>query len=387
MDRLPSAHPRSSCIERAETVFGQKAPASGRDSSDARQPLDRLDPKRILLIKPSALGDVAQTLPLLSAIRERWPHAHIAWVIKESLSDLLIGHPDLDEVITYNDRASGIRYVRTLTDLWFRLRKHPYDLAIDVQGLMRSGGMALASRASRRVGFSGAREGARYAYTDRIDVPTLQMPATSRYWLIAQALGLSSHVLPAKLGLTAEIQSWASEQIRELPRPILAIHPGAQWQTKRWPAEHFAELARRACRSHGAGVVLIGSGDTSAECADIEKSLESPVVNLAGQTSLRQLAAIADASDAFLSCDSGPMHVAAALGTPVVGVFTCTSPLRAAAHGSGHRSVATGVECAASYLRTCPHLKCMSELTADRVWPSLDQTLDAVRPSLGTRVG
>lgn len=354
-------------------------PAVLRHRDDIRRrPLDNLNPRRILLIKPSALGDVVQTLPLLTALRERWPEAHISWVIKESLADLLTGHPQLDEVITYDDRAKGMRYVGVLADLWLRLRKIPYDLSIDVQGLMRSGGMSLASRAGRRLGFSTAREGAGYVYTDEIQVPTLQMPATSRYWLIAQALGLSQSVSPAKLGLTDAHREWAAEKLRDLPRPILAVHPGAKWETKSWPAAHFAELCQRAAQQFGAGILLLGGPGIAAECDQVAASISGPTLNLAGQTSLRELAALANAADAFLSCDSGPMHLAAALETPVVGVFTCTSPLRSAPHGEGHQSVQTNVECAGSYLRTCPHMKCMAELTPDRVWPALNQTLSTV---------
>ena len=343
-----------------------------------RRPLDDLNPRRILLIKPSALGDVVQTLPLLTALRERWPEAHISWVIKESLADILSGHPQLDEVITYDDRAKSVRYAGVLAGLWLRLRKVPYDLAIDVQGLMRSGGMALASRAGRRVGFSTAREGAGYVYTDEIQVPTLQMPVLSRYWLIAHALGLSPSVSSAQLGLTDTHREWAAEKLRDLPRPILAVHPGAKWETKSWPAGHFAELSRRAAAAHGAGIVLLGGPAIASQCEEVAAAAPDRTLNLAGQTTLRELAALSNAADAFLSCDSGPMHLAAALGTPVVGVFTCTSPLRSAPHGDGHQSVQTDVSCAGSYLRTCPHMQCMSELTPDRVWPALNQTLSSL---------
>ncbi len=346
-----------------------------------KPPLEQLNPRRVLLIKPSALGDVVQTLPFLTALRERWPESHISWVIKKSLADLLIGHPHLNEIVTYDDSTRGMRYALTLAGLWLRLRRTPYDLAIDMQGLLRSGGMAVASRAPRRVGYSIAREGARHAYSDSIEVPTLQMPAISRYWLIAKALGIDSGIAQAELGLIDEQRQWASEQLRDLPRPILAVHPGAKWQTKRWPAEHFEELCHRAVQTHGAGVVLLGGPETAPECDRIEASLGERVVNLAGRTTLRELASLSAAADAFLSCDSGPMHLAAAVGTPVVSVFTCTSTLRAAPHGDSHRAVATTVDCAASYLRTCPHLKCMNELTPDRVWPALDSTLNEAMQS------
>lgn len=350
-------------------------------------PLNELQPGRVCLIKPSALGDVVQTLPILTMLRSRWPQAHLAWVVNRSLASLLAGHPNLDEVIGFDRARGGWRQVPAFATLCRQLRGGEFDLTIDLQGLLRSGLMGLATGSRRRVGFASAREGASWTYTDRIKASSRELPALERYQLVAAALGCEDAPPPARLGITDEHRRWAFEQLAALPRPWLVVHPGAQWQTKRWPPQHFAELARRASDTLGAGIVLAGGRGDIELCQQIAKRLESPVVNLADRTNLLQLAALCQAADVFLSGDTGPMHLAAAVGTRVVSVFTCTSPLRAGPRGQQSRVVATHVPCAASYLRRCGSLICMSELTPDRVWPVLRAALEESAAANPQRIG
>lgn len=343
-----------------------------------RPPLDQLEPQRICFIKPSALGDVVQALPILSALRSRWPHAHISWVINHSLADLLTGHPDLDEVIPFYRHGRTFQKLRAMRQLARRLRQGKFDLAIDQQGLLRSALMIWATRATRRVGFAHAREGATLAYTDRVHVRGRwqEISAVLCNWQLAQALGCAGAPPRPRLGWTEEHHRWVREQIAHLPRPLLMLHPGAQWQTKRWPAEHFAELAHRAQNAFAASVVLVGGRGEGSLCEAIAQRLDpAKTINLAERTPLLYLAALLAQGNVYLSGDSGPMHLAAAVGTPVVAVFTCTSPVRSGPYGDGHRAVATCVSCAASYVKKCASLRCMSELTPARVWPYLQAAI------------
>lgn len=342
-----------------------------------RPPLDQLQPRRVCLVKPSALGDVVQTLPVLTALRRRWPDAHLAWVVNDSFAPLLHAHPDLDEVIAFPRRARGLELVGDLFGLAGRLRG--FDLTLDLQGLFRSAALTWLTGARRRVGFRHAREGASLAYTDRLDTPVKQMPAVLANWTVAQALGCNGPPPAARIGLTPAHQAETLRLLAGLPRPIVAIHPGASWVTKRWPAEHFAELARRAQQDRGAGIVLVGGPGEEPITAAVAAGLSGDCVDLAGRTGLLQLAAVLRAADVMLSNDSGPMHLAAAVGTRVVAPFTCTSPLRAGPHGPGHHTVATQVACAASYLRQCGSMTCMSELTPDRLWPALRLALETAQ--------
>jgi len=339
------------------------------------RPLSVLQPARVCVIKPSALGDIVQSLPVLSALRARWPEAHLAWVINRGLAGIFDGQPELNQVIPFDRSARGLGRIAAMTRLARTLRDGRFDLAIDLQGLLRSGLMTLATRAPRRVGFADAREGAALAYTDRVPVPTRQQSTVDINLLVAQSLGCQGPVPPVRLGIGAGEAAWAEQMLQGLPRPILAIHPGAQWETKRWPAESFAELARRAHAECGAGVVLLGGPGDAQVAQHVAQNLAGPRVNLAGRTSLLELAAISSAADVFLSGDTGPMHLAAAVGTRVVAVFTCTSPARARPYGPDNRVVATRVSCAASYLKTCSTKHCMLELSPGRVWPSLAAAL------------
>lgn len=348
-------------------------------------PLDQIDAKRICLIKPSALGDVVQALPVLSALRSRFPNAHIAWVVNRSYADLLAGHPHLNEVIPF-DRGRARPWApaawRSMRELCDSLRNRRFDLVCDLQGLFRSGLMSWAARAPRRIGLGDAREGARLFYTDIVTIPEENMSAVDRYWLVAEAMGTGAIAKQFVLHLDAADREWADRQLRGLSGLRVAIHAGARWMTKRWPAEHFVEIARRLDREFAASLVLVGGPEEADAANRIAAAAPGRCVNLVGKTSLKQLAAVLSRVHLLFTNDSGPMHLAAALGTHVAAIFTCTSPERARPYGSGHLTLATDVWCAASYLKKCSRLDCMSELTPDRVWPALSAQVAAIRARL-----
>jgi len=337
--------------------------------------------RRIVIIKPTALGDVVQSLPLLPALKQRFPEATIAWVIQAGLTDVLAGHPDLAECIPYHRQGNWRDWQRLLTTLWSR----KFDLAIDMQGLLRTGVMTLATRAPIRLGLETAREGSRWALTHVVPESSRQVPAWERYLRVLDAVQADRTQARTTLSISQSDLDWTALQLAELPRPLIAVHPGARWETKRWPVEKFAELLHRAATEWQAGVVILGS---QAECADadqlaqiLQRNTDAPVIrNLTGQTTLKQLAAILQRVDAVISNDSGPMHLAAGLGTPTLGIFTCTDASRSGPGGVMHELVSTRVACAASYCKTCPHtgaahLACFRELDVDRVWQALRKLL------------
>ncbi len=356
-----------------------------------RPPLNSISPQRICLIKPSAFGDIVQTLPVLGMLRGRFPRAHIAWVVKAPFAPLLQGHPQLDEVILL-PYPRGLRArIGALRQTMRELRAAEFDLAIDLQGLARSGLLTWSTRAARRVGSSLSREFSHLAYTDRVAVGPWHQPALETLLPIANALGCEGPPPPAQVHVPAESTAWADEKLASLPRPLLALCPGAQWETKRWPPESFAGLARLAIREFNAGVVIVGGpneqhlGDEVCRLigkdGDLPGGRPAPALNLAGKSNVAQLAGICQAVDIFVSGDSGPMHLAAALNTPTLGIFTCTDPVRSGPRrdlpNQPHRCVATNVECAASYITRCRKMVCMGELSPGRVWPELRQMLES----------
>ncbi len=337
-----------------------------------------LQPRRICLIKPSALGDVVQTLPVLAALRRKWPDAEITWVIASGLAGLLEGHPHLDDVILF-DRKSfrGTGLWSAGRRLWRTLRQRRFDLTIDLQGLLRSGLMTLATGSPVRIGLANAREAAWLAYTHRVPVPTLDMPALDRYWLLVRALGIADDPPAAQLGLTDTHRQWVGSICCGLPRPWVVCAPGAQWETKRWPAEKYAAVLGQLALRNKASIVLIGGPGEEALTAEVRGRLPGGVtaLDLGGKTPLLSLAAVLEQADVLLSGDTGPMHLAAALGTPCVSLFTCTSPLRAGPRGEQHTVLATDVSCASSYLKRCDSKHCMDSFAVAQVATAVERAL------------
>jgi lipopolysaccharide heptosyltransferase I len=342
-------------------------------------PLHEYEARRIALIKPSALGDIVHALPVLGALRQRYPSAHIAWVVNRAYEPLLQGHPDLNATIPFDRNASrrglfaGVAgYIRFLAEL----RRGRFDLVIDLQGLLRTGIMVYASGAKRRVGLAGAREGAKYAYTDRIAVPDAEnLHAIDRYWLVAEALGVKTKVVRFNLPLAPQAVQWALAELAQLPRPWLMLGVGARWMTKRWPGRHFADLIQKAQRRFGGTAIFVGGPDETALARLTAAELSGPSCDLTGKTTLPQLAAVLSLGDLMLANDTGPLHLAVALGRPVISPFTCTRVRLTGPYGQQHRAVETKVWCAGSLVKTCGRLECMNELTPARLWPLVEEVL------------
>jgi ADP-heptose:LPS heptosyltransferase len=398
------------------------------------QPLGRLAPRRIALVKPSALGDIVHALPVLSALRARFPHAAITWVVNKSYEPLLAGHPDLTDTLAF-DRGAARRGVRGAVGYAARfaaeLRRRQFDLVIDLQGLLRTGLMCLATGAPRRVGFAAAREGSRLAYTDRVRVPDAdRIHAVDRYWRMVEALGAGDVPKRFHVPIPAADLEWARAQLAGLPRPVIAVAVGAKWVTKRWPPSHFAALLKPLAAS----CIFVGTGDDTALSLEVIRRLEGPAVHLpsplageggepqasrvrgttqcegsggfpspgplvslaahplpqgervktssttaldlTGKTTLPQLAALLASCDAMVGNDTGPLHLAAALGTPCVAPYTCTRVRLHGPYGSFAGGVETSAPCGGSYLKTCPNMVCMADLTPDRLRPRLAEVLD-----------
>lgn len=344
------------------------------DADSLDQSLSRLDVRRVCVIKPSALGDVVQTIPVLPLLRQRFPQSHIAWVINRELSDLLSGHPCLDELIPFDRRG-------TATD-WWRLLRHlrssRFDLVFDLQGLFRTGIMCLATHAPLRIGLQTAREGSAWACHHLLRDSGFQVPAHRRAWRLAEELGLGDLAPRTEVVVPDADRSWAAKLRASQRGPLLVIQPGTRWQTKQWPIRNFAEVVRRAMKQLGMSAIVIGSRHERPAAQELVENIQrvmprGQIDNLAGETSIKQLAALLEQADLVLSNDSGPLHLAAGLGTPVVGIFTCTSPIRSGPPGDQHQLVSTSLPCAASYCKQCPqrgagYLACFEELTPDRVW-------------------
>ena len=278
---------------------------------------------------------------------------------------------------------AAVRYSLAFADT---LRKKRFDLVIDLQGLLRTGLMAAATGAPVRVGFAAAREGSRHFYTHTITVPDVsRLHAVDRYWRVVQALG-GGHLRKQFLLPVSDTElSAVDAELAAFPRPWVAVAAGARWLTKRWPVGAFAEAGNRLFRATGGTLLLVGAPEDAALSADLAGRLVGPHVDYTGKTGIAKLVALLSRADVMLSNDTGPLHVAAALGVRCVAPYLCTTPALHGpyrARGQFTAGVPTGVPCAGSYLRRCPHgLVCMGELTPDHIWPALAEAIQSWRGS------
>ncbi|MGL5096520.1 MAG: glycosyltransferase family 9 protein, partial [Planctomycetia bacterium] len=271
-------------------------------------PLSTYQARRICIIKPSSLGDVVQALPVLAALRSRFPRAAISWVVNRSYASLLTPIGLLDDVIEFDRdwfHGSKLRAVRMTLDFLRQLRRRRFDVAVDLQGLLRSGVMCWGTNAKHRIGLASAREGAGFFYTDLVNDLPREQGAVNRYWRVAEYFGAGDAERRFPLDLTDDERRSAAELLAGLPRPIVGVGPGARWTTKRWPPAHFAAAIRGALAGRGGSAVLVGAPDERGVAQEVADAVDVPVRNLAGATNLRQLAAVLEAVDLFLTNDSG----------------------------------------------------------------------------------
>lgn len=347
--------------------------------------------ERICIIKPSSLGDVIHSLPVLAALRQACPEAYIGWVVAPASASLLEGHPQIDEVLLFDRRGWGRlrRLPRTTVEVagFVRtLRSRRFDLVVDLQGLLRSGLIAFVSGASERVGFAAGREQAHRFYTRRIEVPNGPVHAVDRYMLLAEAITGESHAVTFPLGLSPEDYEEADGFLAEAGlgphRPVAVLSPGARWSAKRWAPERFAELAGHLRARLGLEPILLGGPGEEGVVEAVRRAM-GEAAPTAFFTSLRVVAALFDRARLAVTNDSGTMHLAAAAGCPVVALFGPTDPRLTGPYGVGHEVVRHPVVCSPCFLKTCPigH-DCLVGVSVEAVVSAAEAAL-AARPASG----
>jgi heptosyltransferase-1 len=366
------------------------------------------DFRKILLIKLSAVGDVIHTIPVLNKLRRRYPSAQLDWLVTPAIAELLRHNPAITNVIEFAREdwsrpwtpAPFVSYTR----LAAKLRANAYDLVVDMHGQFRTAVFALATGAPVRIGFDrprarvwdasprtfsaearkhawqGAREGSWLAYTDHIPVPTLDLHAVDRYLSVGPILGFEE----GPPDFSFPIPPAASANIESLLRrhdiagaPLVVMAPGTIWETKHWGTDKFAEVARHFLQK-GFAVALMGSRRERAICEEVAR-LAPGSVDVAGETTLTELAALVRRSAISVTNDSGPMHLAVALGRPVVSVFGPTDPIWIGPYGRADAVLQAGVPCSPCLLRQlsrCRHDHvCMENVSARAVIERMEHVL------------
>lgn len=338
--------------------------------------------RRILLIRLSSLGDVIYTLPALRTLRQTFPNAHITWVVEDKFKDVLQGNPDLNEILVARTRDWRKRPgLKTLEEIWtfFReLRRRRFDLALDIQGLIKTGVIAGFSGAPLKVGFDrrDCREKLNALFTN-VKVPFIgrQTHVVEKNLAMIRALGaeIPSHEFVVQVPGSAEeqAQKFLTAHPDLAQRPIVVLHSGVGYQTKQWALDRFARLGDRISEELGANVLLTW-GPGEQEKVQRLSSLMKHKHWVAPPCTLHQTMALFRKASLFVGGDTGTLHLCVAMDIPTVSLFGPTDPVYNGPFGSPHTVIVKKLHCSFCYKKTCPtHNECMDGITVDEVFEAV----------------
>ena len=338
---------------------------------------------KILIVKLSAIGDVIHTLPALNAIRKKYPDARITWLVEEAAADLVVGHRALDRVIVSKRKRwlKNPHRAETLPDIckFLReLRDTRYDLILDFQGLLKSGILIALAKGGRKIGFDKGMEHHEHSYiflNERVPPVDMEVHALTRGMMLLESIGIQSREVVFNLPVSDQDRNIANDLLMQhgikTLELLVAINPMAKWETKLWDNLKFSNLADRLIEQANADVIFTGSQEDSEAIEDIISKMKSEAANLSGKTDLKTLAVLYEKASIVVSTDTGPMHLAAAIGTPVVALFGPTAPWRTGPFGASHKITRANLECSPCFKRQCNTIDCMKQI-------SVEQVMDAV---------
>lgn len=326
---------------------------------------------RVLIVRLGSLGDIVHGLPVAAALRDAWPGARIDWLVDRAYASLLGLVPVLDDVLVLEGGtpAAWLRAVRVL-------RGRRYDIALDLQGLLKSAVLARASGAARVIGFSDGHLRERAAapfYTETVD-PGAGGHIVFRTLMLLRAVGLEDPPLRFPV---RDVESRVLAEVRaELgSAPFALVNPGAAWPNKRWPPERFGTVAAFLGERHGLRSVVVWGPGEDALAAQVAASSKG-FARVAPPTSIADLAALARAATLMISGDTGPLHLAAAVGTPIVGLFGPTDPRRNGPWSPEDDVVSAYPACECPYERVCrARVWCLGTVTPEEVMVAVDERL------------
>jgi heptosyltransferase I len=335
---------------------------------------------KILILKPSSLGDVVQAIPVLRMLRLHYPGAEIYWWIETSSTALLEGDPDLNGIIGFDRKRWGDPF--RAGEVWrciSEMRAHRFDLIIDLQALARSAAVAWIANGSYIVGLQDWRELAPGFYDASVPRPSPQTHAVDWYLEVLRFLRVPMRWdfewLPKRVAVAEEIKrTWS------LNGRTIVLQPGARWMNKRWPVEHFAEVVRMLhSRDERMKFAILGSASDQELGAKISAVAPEACLDLTGRTTLPQAIELIRASELMLTNDTGPMHIAAALKKPVIGLFGPTNPARTGPYGQQEFAIVRAdLKCIPCLKDTCSNsepLACLRGVSPARVVQVIEHRL------------
>ncbi len=344
---------------------------------------DLLAPKRILVIRLDRIGDVVLSTPVLSVLRDAYPHAFIAMMVRPECEDIVRGHPALNEVIVY-EKDGQHRSVWGTMRFARQLRRHDFDTALVLHPSNRSHWIPWLARIPVRIGY--ARKGG-WLLTHRL--PHTKQEGSwheAEYTLeVLRPLGIAAtNPVPY-----VAVDPRANERITALLAEagigpddrLIAIHPSASCVSKRWMPSRFAQVADRLIAEQGARICIVAGPSDTRYAQEMAQAMQQPALNTAGKLAIRELAALLSRCRLLISNDSGPVHIAAALGVPVVDIFGRNqrglSPKRWGPLGKGHVILHKEVGCVTCLAHNCDiEFLCLTSLSVDEVYRAAVSVLE-----------
>jgi lipopolysaccharide heptosyltransferase I len=338
--------------------------------------------EQFLIVRTSALGDILHGMPVAAALKEKYPQCQITWVVDERYQALLAGNPWVDRILLVRFKE-GFRTLRDAQgrknwiDLARALRGLCFDVAIDPQGLFRSGCISYLSRAPIRIGFPRGyvRETLNLVFTN---VRPRSIPPRShvidRNLALLHPLGIHTAERRFSFRVPPSVQDGIRRYLRETDgdgqRLRVVVHPAAGWITKQWNPKHYAEIADRILQTWDAKVFLLW-GPGERELAQQVQGIMRRPGHLVPDMGVAELVAFLGACGLFIGGDSGPLHLASALGVPVLGLYGPSDPVR---NGPSHgidQVVSASPPCGPCYERDCRRSSCMDSIPVEQVWATL----------------
>lgn len=306
------------------------------------------DYKNILIIKPSALGDIVHAMPVLPMLRRVLPNARITWLVRKEFAPLLECTDGVDEILLFDRKLLGGWFYRpkafaALRDFSRRLKQGRFDLVLDLQGLLRTALFARMTGCTTRLGMANAREFATLLYTHAVAPPKQSMHVLDAYFAMLKHLGIQEMLTDCPIEAPASAMDRIVETLKQSSvkdAPYLVLIPSSAHASKCWPAKRFAQVAEQMHQRFGLRAIAVGTAKDKQIIAEIQQHSQVPIADLCGQTSITDLIALLKKASVVISNDTGPGHIADALNTPTVIIFGHTNPQRVGSYQHPERVAA-----------------------------------------------
>jgi heptosyltransferase-1 len=341
--------------------------------------------KNILITKPSALGDIVLALPALTALRKNFPDAKITWLVRPEFAPLLENHPHLDEIILFDRKLLSKAWFHpkgfdALISLIRRLRENKFDAVFDLQGLFRTAIMTWATGCKKRFGMANSREMAHLFYTHKIKQDFDSIHLVDFYLKMVKAAGAEK--------LDARFELPSNQQDIDSVNKILAdfdiqsgkyvvFVPGSAHIDKRWPTERFAALADRISSEFKLPIIAVGTNSENELIEEIQNTSKAHITSFAGRTSLKELVELLRTARLVVSNDTGPGHIASALGTPLVMMYSWSNPARIAPYGRPECMIAREPYGRGLKIKSKNPKHSVTTITADEVFKKASEQLNS----------